>query len=262
MYYLFFPLVHIDVFALWGLLVSSVLFLTPWKNLAKKMMVVSSIPLIIISLTPLPQKALHTLEQRFPVPLLPKHIDGLILLGGTFALQESDSRSFPVHNLAASRLFDFIALMRRYPHAKVLFSGTPLEAKFTLDIMEQHGIDTTRVFFDDKASDTRDNVKNLMESVKIKSEEKWVLVTSAFHIPRSVGLFRGISWKVIPYPVDFHTPLTAPTRNYAYVWSRQNFLAWATAAKEGAGLVNNWLDKLSPELFPAPETSSVSTGES
>lgn len=252
LYYLFFVLIHLEMFALGGLALGILLFLTSWKAFGRKLLIIAAIPLIVIGLTPIPRYVLHTLEQRFPVLPLPEHVDGLILLGGYFSIPETDSRDFPVYNKAASRLFDFMLLMRQYPQAKVLFTGTAMEARFTRDVMKQHGLDVTRIIFDSDARNTRDHAKNLMELVQVNPEEKWLLVTSAFHMPRAVGVFRGANWNIIPYPVDYHTPSTIHFMHNSFLLDHHNFVAWFISAKEWAGLINNRRDGLSTEFFPAP----------
>jgi len=93
----------------------------------------------------------------------------------------------------------------------VLFSGAgavqnPLanEAVNTRNLLESLGFDMSRVTFENKSKTTIENAKLSFELIQPKPGDKWLLVTSAYHLPRAVGLFRGAGWNVIPYPVDYH----------------------------------------------------------
>jgi len=253
MYNLFFFLINLDVFALMALAGGTAFFLfTRWVRLSKILILCAAIVLVIVNGTPLPRFILQTLEDRFQGVPLPERVDGLILLGGTFSLDETEKRGFAVHNEATSRLYDFITLMRRYPQAKVLFSGNLLEARMTKVIMQEHGVAVDNIIFEGQSQNTRDNVHNLLKAAAVKPEENWVLVTSAFHMPRSIGLFRGQGWNVIPHSVDYHTSGQVKFTEGFFPYDHKNALAWAVAVKEIAGLVNNWREGLSLELFPKP----------
>jgi Uncharacterized conserved protein len=114
------------------------------------------------------------------------------------------------------------------------------------------GIDTSRVTFERESRNTFENVVNARALVHPAPGEIWVLVTSAFHMPRSVGLFRGQGWEVVPYPVDF------PDRRRS--WRRcvhrhfaRNLDQTSVALKEWIGmLANRWLGH-SKSYFPAPD---------
>jgi uncharacterized SAM-binding protein YcdF (DUF218 family) len=83
-----------------------------------------------------------------------------------------------------------------------------------------------------------------------KPGERWLLVTSAYHMPRSVGLFRRAGFAVEPYPVDWRT-------------SRENLLTPFNLAGEGLertdlairewmGLAAYRISGKTSELLPGP----------
>ena len=103
------------------------------------------------------------------------------------------------------------ALARRFPNARVVFSGGSAnlisndarEADFAGAIFESLGVDKSRLIMERESRNTQENAEFSKALVKPKEGERWVLVTSAFHMPRSVGLFRKAGFAVEPYPVDW-----------------------------------------------------------
>jgi len=251
--YLFGLIINLDVL-LMGVLLIEVLILICWQRLKKRFIVIALLPLLIIELTPAGRSVITCLENRFPQPQsLPSDITGFILLGGSFAVPETEDRNYPVHSLVGSRLYEFIGLLKDHPHARVVFTGNPVEAKFTKQIFAQFGIDDHRVTIESESKRTQDHPRLTAALVKPQPKEKWVLVTSAFHMPRSVGLFRGAGWNVIPYPVDYHTSGTIKGKTWIIgILDRLNALAWQQGMLQWAGMINHYLEGDSPELYPKP----------
>lgn len=243
-------LVNIDLILQGLLMLGLILCVTPWKEWGKRCVIIVLIPFLILSLTPMGRWMVTSLENRFEqLGDLPPDVVGLILLGGSFALEETKIKNRPVYNKAAARLFEFIELAHKYPNLKILVTGTPLEIKFTKEILKRHGIDVKRIIFEDQSSNTRDNAYNSYTLIQ-PHNERWALVTSAFHMPRAVGLFRGAGWNILPYPVDYQT-----SGNYGFTtWisglDRLNILAFSTAIRQWAGLINHYLEGDSKELYP------------
>ena len=198
-------LINIDLVLQALLIFGLILCMTPWKEWGKRCVVIVLIPFLILSLTPMGRWMVTTLENRFAQQGdLPPDVVGLILLGGSFALQETEIRNRPVYNKVAARLFEFIELAHKYPNLKILVTGTPLEIKFTQEVFKNHGIDLGRVIFENQSTNTKDNAYNSYALIKPQND-RWALVTSAYHMPRAVGLFRGAGWNIFPFPVDYQT---------------------------------------------------------
>ena len=87
--------------------------------------------------------------------------------------------------------------------------------------------------------------------MKPKSGERWLLVTSAHHMPRSVGIFRGAGFAVEAFPVDYRTrgaiDLLRPFSTLGDGLRRTD-----TAMREWVGLAIYRLTGRSDSLFPAP----------
>jgi uncharacterized SAM-binding protein YcdF (DUF218 family) len=106
-------------------------------------------------------------------------------------------------------------LARRYPEAKVLFTGgrswaagegAYTEAEVVRRFLSAQGLPEGRVVLEDRATSTRQNALFSLPLARPRPGERWLLVTSAMHIPRSVGVFRGAGWPELePWPVDYRT---------------------------------------------------------
>src|SRR5262249_21918445 len=193
----------------------SALLLTRWHRLGLALVVLAPGLILSIALFPIGRWLLLPLEDRFP-PLveLPAQVGGIVILGaGRLASPASRGRaeSYPKDFVA------FAGLARRYPRAQLVFAGgAPLreggayrEADAAREMFAAMGLDMGRLAFDRNSRNTYENVV-YGHAIAISSLlgwplGRWILVTSAAHMPRSVGLFRGQGWNVIPDPVDSQT---------------------------------------------------------
>jgi uncharacterized SAM-binding protein YcdF (DUF218 family) len=209
-------------------------------------------------LLPVDSWAIRPLEDRFPqITEPPTQVDGIVVLGGAIDDLTSRDRSTPTLNAAANRMTSFAILARRYPNARLVFTGgsgaieqgIANEAEFARDLLAQLGVPPERVVFESASRTTWENAVEVGKLVQPKPGETWVLLTSANHMPRSVGVFRAAGWRVLPWPVGYR--------------SRDRVTAFATslgrkldvldiAAHEWTGLLAYWAAGHSSALFPAP----------
>ncbi len=152
------------------------------------------------------------LESRFPQPVLPARIDGIIVLGGTTDTKASEHWGRPQLGESAERLTEAATLARRYPGALLVVSGGHrrpsdafTEARLSRTVLADMDIPVDRAVFEERSVSTWENAAFSKDLVRPRPGQAWVLVTSAFHMPRAVGVFRALGWEVIPYPVDFQT---------------------------------------------------------
>ena len=137
----------------------------------------------------------------------------------------------PVVRGAPDRIIAAAALASRYPNARIVFSGGSAksisndarEADFAGAIFESLGVDKSRLIMERASRNTQENAEFSKALVKPKDGERWLLVTSAFHMPRSVGLFRKAGFAVEPYPVDWR------------VGGRDDLMAFSNVAVDGLG---------------------------
>lgn len=105
------------------------------------------------------------------------------------------------------------ALARRYPQARLVFTGgsgnlgggSPSESEIVGRYADPMGLPRTRLILEDRSRNTRENAAFTADMVKPKPGERWLLVTSAWHMPRAIGCFRQAGFAVIAYPVDYRT---------------------------------------------------------
>jgi uncharacterized SAM-binding protein YcdF (DUF218 family) len=219
----------------------------------------SALGFLLLAVAPIGPAMLLVLEQRFPRPAaLPDRIDGIIILGG--AVEPATSRSYgeTVFNGSVARVLGGIALARRHPEAKLaLVSGEGTffqigysEARATLGFVIEQGIPRDRILLEEQSRSTHENAVYAKAMIRPEPGEKWVLVTSAYHMPRAVAAFRGVGWAVIPYPVDYKAdPATGLRPNFSLL---DGLSSTTLAGKEWAGLLGYRLMGWTHKLLPAP----------
>ena len=67
------------------------------------------------------------------------------------------------------------------------------------------GVPAQRMTFENRSRNTYENATMTRAIVQPRPGERWLLVTSAAHMPRSMGIFRRAGWNMIAYPVDYRT---------------------------------------------------------
>jgi uncharacterized SAM-binding protein YcdF (DUF218 family) len=187
------------------IVIAAVLAFTPLRRLARWVMAVAAGVMLIIAVSPIPSLLVTVLENRFQPTPPPDHVDGILVLGGALRLSVSRGRAGPALAEASERLFVMTELIHRYPNTKIIYCGGK-ESKFVKSLLSSIGTDLQNVSFDDHSSNTRENAVFARALVSPKSpNDVWLLVTSAYHMPRAVGVFRAQGWNVVPYPVDYQT---------------------------------------------------------
>ena len=158
---------------------------------------------------------------------------------------------------AANRMTTLVMLAKRYPQAKLVFTGgsgaieqgVSNEAEYARILLEQLGLPPDRVVFEDTSRTTWENAVNTYALVKPQSSELWILLTSASHMPRAVGVFRKVGWTVLPWPVGYQS------RDHISAFAQSTgaklaMLDWA--AHEWIGLAVYYLPGQTTAFFPGP----------
>ena len=238
------------------------LALMPTRFARRGRVLVSASILLFLAfgLLPLGKLLIAPLEERFPPWDASRGApDGIVVLGGAIDPAFVPVRPASELNEAAERVTVIAELARTYPSAKILYSGGngnlvlpgSSEAPIAGALLETLGVPPTRLILEDQSRTTAENATFSARLVMPKPGERWLLVTSAFHMPRSIGAFRKAGFTVEAYPVDYRTPGTAD------LWIPFDAVATGlrrtdTAVREWVGLLVYWLMGWSSQLFPAP----------
>ncbi|MEJ2118133.1 MAG: YdcF family protein [Alphaproteobacteria bacterium] len=162
---------------------------------------------------PVGNALLVPLEEHFTRDKSALPPDGIIVLGGVVDTITATKRDDPSLTERAERLTEAVALARRFPNAKIVFTGgdgaldhkTVSEREVVEKFFKDMGVDMSRVIFEDESRTTRENARYTSKIITQKPGERWLLVTSAFHMWRSHRCFRSAGLKTIPWPVDYST---------------------------------------------------------
>jgi uncharacterized SAM-binding protein YcdF (DUF218 family) len=211
-------------------------------------------------LTPLGAVLLRPLEDRFHAPpaRLPAPA-GIIVLGGAVNTGKSAARGQVYLTLDAARMTTAVELARRFPSAQLVYTGgsgnlvgeEPAEAIAARKLWLSLGLPAERMTFEAKSRNTWENGLFARDLVKPKPGETWLLVTSAWHMPRSVGIFRHLGFDVIPYPVAYRT--FGDERDFLWPTSViDKVIMLDYSVREWVGLLAYRLAGKTDTLFPAP----------
>lgn len=263
---MFFVLSKIFWFFLQPLNVAIVLLLlAAWlmarRRLRLAALIVSSVGvgLILAVWTSLGALLLGPLEDRFPRPELPVRVDGIVVLGGGLEGQINLVRGGYELNAGGDRFVETAILARRFPNAKIVVSGGSgtliLEGEADADtavrLFTALGIAPDRLILENRSRNTHENAAFTREMVKPQAAETWLLVTSAFHMPRSIALFRRAEFNVVPWPVDYRT--TGSEGVGLFRDNANDSLQNTTLAmREWIGLLAYWLSGRIDSPFPGP----------
>lgn len=194
-------------------MLGAVLLLTRWQRLGRRLLVAVGLAAAALIVLPVDSWLLMPLEGRFAAAApLPAAVDGVVVLGGGVYRPTMEELSGAQLNSAADRIAALVILGHRYPTAKLIYTGgdsslfgEAREADLAESLLREMGVDMARVRFERQSRNTHDNAVNTMALAAPRPGEVWLLVTSAVHMPRAVGVFRAAGWDAVPVPVDFRT---------------------------------------------------------
>jgi uncharacterized SAM-binding protein YcdF (DUF218 family) len=242
------------------LLAAVLLIFTRMARFGRRLGLGTAMLLLVFGLSPAGNWLILPLEMRFPVPdLSGRTIDGIIVLGGAVQERQTLAHGPLAMNDAGERVVAMADLARRYPAARVVFTGgagaysaaPKPEAEVVREQLTTLGLATDRVLFETESLNTHENAILTKAMVKPAPGETWLLVTSAWHMPRSVGIFRKAGFSVVAYPVDFRTAGWQDSlRPFASV--SDGLRRTDLATREWIGLIVYRLTGKGAALFPAP----------
>ncbi len=225
----------------------------------KRTAVVAGGILVVITTLPIGSMMLRVLEQRFPdlescPSALEQKLAGIVLLGGGVSPALVDGRIVDGLNDASDRVWYAASLAKRFPALPLVVSGGQAfdngmnrpEADATVILLERLGVPRAQIVLE---RGSRTTAENASLSGLSPDAGRWLVVTSAFHMPRAVGTFRNAGVAVIAAPTDWRI---ADQDNAFGFDAAANLSTMNMATKEYLGLLGYWVSGRSGELFPGP----------
>ena len=237
-----------------------------WQRISRSLLASCALLLVLIGFFPVGEWLIAPLENRFTTnAALPSELDGIIVLGGAISPRMSNIWQQPELDSAADRLTSFLYLARLYPNAQLVFtggSGAVTEQEFKGAAMaqilfEQLGLAERAIIFESESRNTSENARNSKELVTPENNENWLLITSAFHMPRSIGVFCQQQWVVQPYPVDHYSQKGNLLRvDFSF---GENLSVLGVAIREWVGLVAYRISGRTDRLLPGIDNNCAAT---
>lgn len=220
--------------------------------------------LALATWTSLGQALLNPLEERFQRPNpVPEKVDGIVVLGGGLEGAINLARGGYEVNAGGDRYIETAILARRYPQARVVVTGGTgtliLEGEgdgaTAPRLLTALGVDPARLILENESRNTFENAVFTKRLVTPAEGETWLLVTSAFHMPRAMALFRKADFAVLPWPVDYRT---SGRESLLFADNAIDSLQATTLGlREWIGLLAYWLSGRIDEPFPKEGSRAV-----
>ncbi len=228
-----------------------------WRALSVASSGLAVLILFVTLYTTVGNYLLQGLEERFPKPEDPQDLQCMIVLGGGFENEVNTARHGIEMNAGGDRFIEALRLARKYPQSRILVSGGDGsmsgvyegDAVMSGRFFPLFGVPKERLVEETTSRTTFENAANTKDLLAANGLSNCLLITSGYHMPRSVGIFRKLGIDVVPWPTDYRTDgqerlgldFTQPSRN------AQNL---ATAIREWFGLVGYYMVGRTSELYP------------
>lgn len=240
------------------LAVGTILLWTRWRRAGRRIVLFVTLLLGAVLTMPVADWVASPLEDRFrAASVLPEEVHGIVVLAGGTRPDMSAALGQPSLDEAADRFVIFAMLARRFPEARLVFAGGNSRirggvaaATEVAHLFTGLGLPTERFLFEGGSRTTYESALALSTMLSIGPEENWLLITSAQHMPRSIGVFRKAGLAMRPYQVDYRID---PTRKrYLRLTLANELNALESPLHEWSGLLAYWLAGYTTSLFPGP----------
>jgi len=155
----------------------------------------------------------------------------------------------------AERITEAVALARRFPEGRIVFAGDTDETASIGLLFEALGVPKESTTLVSRSRDTYENALFAKRVINPSVRERWLLTTSAWHMPRAAGCFRKVEFPVEPWPVDYRTSGKVEARFQDSI--PKGLRQTDIAVREYAGLVAYFLTGRTDALLPAPTSGGV-----
>ena len=174
--------------------------------------------LLVGSCAPLGRELGRSLEWRYLPPAELPQLDAIVLLGGATVAAIPPRRHVEV-NEAGDRIFQAARLYRDGRAPRIVVSGGRFDGSRTLGpesdemagLLQELGVPDAAILRESVSRNTYENAVETHRLLAALGANRILLVTSALHMPRAVGLFRHQGFEVVPVPVDFDVTEETPS---------------------------------------------------
>lgn len=184
------------------------LWFTRKQRVGKLLVTMGVILLISLSYTFISKPLMKHLENKYDSLIELKNysdIKFVVVLGSGHETDPKVPITSQLTNTSLVRLIEGIRILNMLPESKLVLSGGKSfglvsNAKVMSGVAIVLGVDVSDVILESISRDTKDEARLVNEIV---GKNKFILVTSASHMPRSIALFRKLGMFPIPAPTDF-----------------------------------------------------------
>jgi len=239
------------------LLIISVIFnFLKFLNFSKIILYFTFLLFFITGVLPTGSYLLYLLEKNYHNKIyLPENVDGILILSGAtnpFLTKEYNQISL---NGSVERLTESIQLIKKYPKAKVFFAGGTGSIQYpdlshsevAKKFYKSLGVDIQNIYFDDKSRNTYENIFFAKKKFDPNKDEKWVLITSAFHLKRAMSIGEKLEWAFIPYATDYKLPKKFKWKLSINFFG--NLASFKNSSHEWVGIISYYLMGRSSKIF-------------
>ncbi len=202
-----------------------------------------AVAIYLISIEPVKDLFIIPLEDAYKVPQIEtiRTYDAYVVLGG--GINENAPDLNGEGQLTSESLPRAVDAFRLYKIEKkpIILSGGRVygkkpEAEIAKKFLISLGVDEKDIIIEENSRDTYENALLVKEILKNKGLEKIVLITSAFHMKRSVQLFKRHFSYILPYPTGYRTSRT-DYNVISYMPNGENIAYVAYSIKEYIGIL-------------------------
>ena len=242
-----------------GAILAAILLWTRHWRLGRNLLAIVLAACLAVAVVPIGAWLVEPLEVRFPPPVsFPDRVNGMVILGGGIDADVGDTPGRFGLTPSGERLVAALALALKHPDLPIVYCGgngaltsqRKPEAIAAARFFAAFGIDPARIRTETQSRDTFENLRNCQALVQPMAGQVWLLITSAAHMPRAMGVARALGWDMLAYPVDY---VTDGRFDFELGFEPQdNLMMMSRGLKEWIGLLAYRLRGRTATLFPAP----------
>ncbi|MEM9981601.1 MAG: YdcF family protein [Bacteroidota bacterium] len=177
------------------------------------------------------------------VEALPTYDVGIVLTGITNSAKYPQDRTY--FQKGADRITHTLQLYKQGKLKKILISGglywrrdQRSEAKALQEFLVIGGVPKKDILIEENSYNTRENAINSAKILKEKfPNQKYLLITSAFHLRRAKGCFQQQGVEVTTFAVDFYTQQRTLSPDFWLIPSEKAFYYWYVCTHEVVGYI-------------------------